>query len=113
MGISVDCLFQEVKCFAECCLRARRMRERTQIQIVCSQIARLAFGRAADFNSSQCGFDDSSNASCDLILEIENVFQRAVETIRPAVLCDQRSAAARCSRNACAVPASSSPISRP
>ena len=39
--------------------------------------------RSFDLRSQQARFDDANHLLCDLILQIENVFQRAVESVRP------------------------------
>src|SRR5215472_4922990 len=58
-------------------------RQRTQIQIVGSNVARRTSGRAVDFSSLQCGLDDPGDADRHLVLKFENIFQRAVKTIGP------------------------------
>src|SRR5207248_9805074 len=58
-------------------------RQRTQIEVVGVE----AFGRlsrgALDLRTTQLGFDRASNARCDLILQLENVVERAVEAVSP------------------------------
>src|ERR1051325_7020298 len=57
--------------------------QRSQIQIVCSQIRRRPPHRTNDLGSLQCGLDDPRDRSRNLVLQVEDVFERAVEAVRP------------------------------
>src|SRR5215813_8933688 len=55
----------------------------TQVEIVCGQIERWPLCRAADFGRLQRRLDDTGNARSHLVLEVEDVFERAIEAVGP------------------------------
>jgi hypothetical protein len=82
--ITLDCLLQEVECPDDPVFFPRKgERESTQVQILCSDVAGRSLGRSADFRSSQCRFDDPSHTDRHLVLQLENIFEGAVEALGP------------------------------
>ncbi len=66
-------------------LPCRRQDDRigAQIEIVGGQIGGRAIGRTCGFSGLQCRFDDSSDTDGHLVLQLEDVVERAVETVGP------------------------------
>src|SRR5690348_11053706 len=60
-------------------------REGTQVKIVRREIARRSFRRPSDFRSLERRLDDPGDAQRDLVLQIENVLNRAVKSVGPKV----------------------------
>lgn len=57
----------------------------TQIEVVSAEMMRWFFPRERNFCVFQLWRDGAYNARRDLILKVENVFETAVEAIRPKV----------------------------
>src|SRR6516164_4926991 len=55
----------------------------TQVEIVGSEVGRRATARPRGFGRLQRRLDDAGDARSDLVLKLEDIFQRAVEMIRP------------------------------
>jgi len=53
------------------------------MEVVGSQITGWSLQRSTDFSSLQGRLDDSGDADCNLVLELEYVLERAVETVGP------------------------------
>src|SRR5580704_1912899 len=60
-------------------------RKRAQIEIVGRDVVHRTGSRAADFSGLQCRLDNPGDVDRHLVLEVENVFQSAVETVSPEV----------------------------
>src|SRR6516162_10208309 len=58
-------------------------RKRAQVEIVGAEIGRRPRGGAAYFSCLQCRLDNTGSAESDFVLKLENIFQRAVETVGP------------------------------
>ena len=59
--------------------------KRAQIEVVGGEIIGWAIGRTATLGSLQSRLDNAGNAGRYLVLEGENIFERAVETVGPKV----------------------------
>jgi hypothetical protein len=57
--------------------------KRTQIEIVGGEVGLLPRGGAAHLGGLQCGLNYASNADRHLVLKLEHVFERTVESIGP------------------------------
>jgi hypothetical protein len=81
--IACDGLFKEAKSIRE--LRARRYNHLVgaEIKVVGRQIRGRATDRTCGLRCLQCRLDDSGNAGCDPVLQVEDVFERAVEPVGP------------------------------
>jgi hypothetical protein len=79
--IACDGLFEEGKRIRD--LRARRQDHftGTQIEVVGGQIGRRAACRTGGLGRLQCRFDYSGDADRNLVLQLEHVFEEAVEAI--------------------------------
>jgi hypothetical protein len=65
------------------CGEFAQFREGSQIKVIGIQaVGRRATG-ASHLSVAQGRFDDAGNAGCDLVLKIEYIFERAVETLGP------------------------------
>src|SRR5215472_3816902 len=53
------------------------------MKIIDRQIGHRSFDRVTDLCRLQCRLDDASDADCDLILEVKNLFKRPVEAVGP------------------------------
>src|SRR6516165_6560559 len=54
-----------------------------QVQVVGSEVVRWPIGRTSGFGSLQGRLDDPCDTDRNLVLQFENVFERAVEAIGP------------------------------
>src|ERR1700730_7470144 len=54
-----------------------------QVQVVGGEIACWSPGRTSSLGRLHGWLDDSGDPDCDLILQVENIFQGAVETVGP------------------------------
>ena len=59
----------------------RNMRKGPKVQVISRQIAGRAFRRPPDLRGLQGRLDDTGDADGDLVLQLEHVFERAVEAI--------------------------------
>src|SRR6516165_5744408 len=64
-------------------MRAKKHRVGAQIEVVGGQIAGWAAGRPRGLGRLQCRLDDTGNADRDLLLQFEDLFERAVEAVGP------------------------------
>src|SRR5262249_55489783 len=83
-GVTLNRLPQQVERLYDLLLPPRvSLRERTQVEIVRGNIACRSLDRSTDLSGLQCRLDHTRNADRDLILKLENVFERTVETVGP------------------------------
>src|SRR5215472_9780301 len=54
-----------------------------QVEIVCCKVGRGATGRMCGFRRLQGRLEDAGDARSDLVLKVEDIFQRPIEMIRP------------------------------
>ena len=62
----------------------------TQIEVIGCKIVGRTVGRTGSLSRLQCRLDDAGDADCDLVLELENVHERAVEALGPEVRATSR-----------------------
>ena len=65
-------------------------RKRAQVEIVGGEVGRRPRGGAAHLGGLQCRLDDAGDADRDLVLKLEDVFERAVEAVGPEMRAGQR-----------------------
>ena len=65
-------------------------RKRAQVEIVGGEVGRRPRGGAAHLGRLQCRLDDAGDADRDLVLKLEDVFERAVEAVGPEMRAGQR-----------------------
>ena len=78
-----DRLLHQTERLGELPSRRQDHRVRTQIQVVGSEVTCRTVRRTRSFSGLQFRLDNARNAYRDLILEIEHVVERAVETVGP------------------------------
>ena len=81
--IALDGLFEQPERLRE--LRPRRYGHRVgaQLEVVGSEVGGRTAGRTGGFGGLQRRLDDACNARGDFVLKVEDVFERAVEAVRP------------------------------
>src|SRR5262249_40238267 len=81
-GIALDRLFKQMERGGDLpCRQGHRIS--AQIEVISSEVAGRAMGRARRFSSLQCRLDDPGDTRSHLVLKLEYVFQRAVEAVGP------------------------------
>ncbi len=84
MPIDRDRLFEQSQSLENPLFRYRiEGRKRAQIEIVGGEVGRRPRGGAAHLGGLQGRLDHPGNADSDLVLELEHVFERAVEAVGP------------------------------
>src|SRR5262252_8566079 len=58
-------------------------RKRAQIEIIGAEFGRLARGGSAHLGGLQSRLDDPGDAQCHTVLKVEDIFERAIETVGP------------------------------
>jgi len=89
MRIDRDRLLQQAQSSQSALFRCRKEdRKRAKIEIVGGEIRRQPRGGSAHLGRLQSRFDDVGDASGDLVLQIEDVLERAVKPVGPEMRTD-------------------------
>src|SRR6516162_7858092 len=83
LRVTTNRLFEQRQRLSPPPLRGIIDRKGAQIEVVGAEIARRAAGRASGFYGLQRRLDDTGNGIGDLLLQVEHIFERAVEAIGP------------------------------
>ena len=83
MRIARDRLLRKAECLGGLLRRRPEHRMGAQIEVVGGQISGWAAGRTGGLGGLQRRLDDTGNARRDLVLKLENLFERAVEVLGP------------------------------
>ena len=83
LRVTTNRLFEQSQRLAHVPLRGKKHRKGAQIEVVGTEIARWAARRAGGFGGLQRRLDDPSNGGRDLVLQVEHIFERAVEAVGP------------------------------
>src|SRR6516162_11375603 len=85
MRIACDCLLHQTERLGDLLRRRQQHRIGAQIEVVGGQIVCRATGRTRGLGCLQCRLDDAGDADRYLVLKLEDIFERAVETVGPEV----------------------------
>src|ERR1700731_3618988 len=83
LRVTTNRLFEQSQRLSYLPVGGRIHRKGAQIGVVGGEIARRAAGRRGGFGGLQRWLDDPGNRSRDLVLEVEHIFERAVEMVGP------------------------------
>src|SRR5207248_234784 len=91
MWIDRDRLFEQSQGHENSLFRYRKIaRKPTQVEIVGSEVGGRPRGGALHLGGLQSRLDDPGDADSDLVLQLEYIFQRAVEAVGPQMSAGQR-----------------------
>src|SRR6516164_3645613 len=88
--IARDRLLQQAKCLRDLSRRGKEHGVRPQVRIIGAEIGGRAVGRAGGFGGLQRRLDDAGDAGRDLVLQLEDIFERTVEAVGPQMRPGQR-----------------------
>jgi hypothetical protein len=82
--IDRDCTFEQSHSLVNALFRCRKAdRKRAQIEVVGAEVGGRPRGGSAHLGGLQCWLDDAGDADRDLVLKVEDIFERAVEAVGP------------------------------
>jgi hypothetical protein len=85
LRIAVDCLAEKAQPMIDFCHRRQVLRIGAQVEVVGGEIVCRAADRAGGLGGLQGRLDGPGDADRDLVLKLEDIFERAVEPIGPEV----------------------------
>src|SRR6516165_349011 len=88
--IAFDRLLKQTERLRASPCRRQNHRIGAQVEVVGSKVVRRAAGRAGGLGGLQCRLDHAGDARRHLVLQLEDVFQRAVEAVGPQMRAGHR-----------------------
>ena len=84
MRIDRDCLLEQRQSLEDplSCYREEG-RKRAQVEVVGGEVGGWARGGATHLGDLQCRLDDAGDADRDPVLQLEDIFERAIEAVGP------------------------------